>query len=294
MQKWHIGDVTITKIVEQDMITGPDLVIPMATPENLLTMPWLQPHFVTETGQMKLSIHALIIETPEHKIIVDTCVGNDKPRPIFAIWSMLQLPFMRDLKAAGYAPETITRVLCTHLHIDHVGWNTTLVDGKWVPTFPNARYLMGRREFTHWRDQSDQETIPALLRETQVAVMADSIQPVFDAGLVDLVETDHRICEEISFTPTLGHTAGHVSVKIASKGQEALITGDFVHHPCQMAHPDWVSGVDYDAAQATQTRQDVFGRLAGSKTLVIGTHFATPTAGHIVRDGDTFRFQVEA
>ena len=291
MLKWHIGDVTITRIVELEMATS-DLIIAEATPESLATMPWLSPHFVTPEGALKISIHALVIETPKHRVIVDTCVGNEKPRPIFPFWDQLQKPFLQDLTAAGFPPETIDTVLCTHLHVDHVGWNTMLVDGKWVPTFRNARYLMGRNEFTHWADQADQEGLSPYLRETQVAVMADSIKPIFDAGLVDLVETDHRLCDEISLIPTLGHTPGHVSVRIASKGQEALITGDFVHHPCQMGHTDWTSGVDYDAAQATRTRNEVFGRLAETPTLVTGTHFATPTAGRIRRDGTGFRFEV--
>jgi glyoxylase-like metal-dependent hydrolase (beta-lactamase superfamily II) len=174
--------------------------------------------------------------------------------------------------------------MCTHLHVDHVGWNTMLVDGKWAPTFPNARYLMGRIEFGHWRDQTAQPE--------QRAVFADSVAPVFEAGLVDLVEIDHRVCDEVSFVPTLGHTPGHVSIRISSKGEEALITGDFIHHPCQMARPEWASAADFDQVASTKTRRDVFERLAGGPTLVIGTHFATPTAGRVVRDGDAYRLDV--
>jgi glyoxylase-like metal-dependent hydrolase (beta-lactamase superfamily II) len=159
-----------------------------------------------------------------------------------------------------------------------------LVDGKWVPTFPKARYLMGRVEYEHWRDQQ--------ANHEQIAVFADSVKPVFDAGLVDLVEIDHRISPEVSFVPTLGHTPGHVSVRISSKGEEALITGDFIHHPCQMARPEWAATVDYDQTASTKTRREVFGRLAGTPTLVIGTHFAGPTAGRVVRDGDAFRLVV--
>ena len=174
--------------------------------------------------------------------------------------------------------------MCTHLHVDHVGWNTMLVDGKWVPTFPNARYLMGATEFEYWRDQRENEEL--------ISVFSDSVRPVFEAGLVDLVETDHRISPEVSFVPTLGHTPGHVSVRISSKGEEALITGDFVHHPCQMARPAWAATVDYDQTASTATRREVFARLAGTPTLIIGTHFAGATAGRIVRDGDAFRLVV--
>jgi glyoxylase-like metal-dependent hydrolase (beta-lactamase superfamily II) len=165
-----------------------------------------------------------------------------------------------------------------------VGWNTVLVGGKWVPTFPRARYLMGRVEFEYWRSQqADRE---------HRAVFADSVVPVWQAGLADLVDTDHRVTDEVSLVPTLGHTPGHVSVRIVSKGEEALITGDFLHHPCQMAHPEWLSSADYDADEARRTRRDIFARLAGTPTLVIGTHFAGPTAGRVVRAGDAFRLEV--
>jgi glyoxylase-like metal-dependent hydrolase (beta-lactamase superfamily II) len=196
----------------------------------------------------------------------------------------LQGPFLRDLAAAGFARETIDTVMCTHLHVDHVGWNTMLVDGEWVPTFPNARYLMAKTEFEYWQAKRDQAD--------QVAIFDDSVKPVFDAGLVDLVNTSHQICDEVRLVPTVGHTPGHCSVSITSKGHSALITGDFVHHPCQMAWPAWASSADFDQEQSTRTRREVFTRLAGTPTLVIGTHFAGATAGHIVRDGDAFRLEV--
>jgi glyoxylase-like metal-dependent hydrolase (beta-lactamase superfamily II) len=183
-------------------------------------------------------------------------------------------------------------MLCTHLHIDHVGWNTMKVDGKWVPTFPNARYLFARDEFNFWRDEDAQKSAAHSLYELQLPVIADSVMPVFDAGLVELVDTGHRVCDEISLTPTLGHTPGHVSIKISSRGEEALITGDCIHHPCQMAHPDWSAHVDFDPTRSAKTRYELFSGLAGTPTLVIGTHFATPTAGRLVRDGDGFRLVV--
>ncbi len=281
---WRIGDVTITKIVELETTGSTKFILPQATREAALEIKWLAPHFMNEEGRLKLGIHALVIETPSRRMIVDTCLGNDKQGRGVPWWNNLQGPFLRDLAAAGYARESIDTVMCTHLHVDHVGWNTMLDGGKWVPTFPKARYLMGRVEFEHWRDQQGDEQ--------QRAVFVDSVQPVFDAGLVDLVEIDHKISDEVSFVPTLGHTPGHVSIRIASKGEEALITGDFIHHPCQMAHPEWASSADYDPALSTKTRQDVFARLAGTPTLMIGTHFATPTAGRVVKDGDVYRLAV--
>jgi glyoxylase-like metal-dependent hydrolase (beta-lactamase superfamily II) len=168
--------------------------------------------------------------------------------------------------------------------VDHVGWNTILVDGQWVPTFPGARYLIARDEFDYWRDQDKMEL--------QTVVFADSVQPVFEAGLVDLVDTDHQLCEEVDLVPTLGHTPGHVSVRIRSGGEQALITGDFIHHPCQMARLNWGSSADLDKAEADATRRRVFAEHADTPTLVIGTHFAGATAGRIVRDGDAYRLEV--
>ena len=281
MQTWHIGAVTITKIVELEMTGGTRFILPQATREECLRMPWLQPHFMDADGRLKMSVHALVITTPSRRMIVDTCLGNDKQGRSVPHWNNLQGSFLRDLADAGFPRESIDTVLCTHLHVDHVGWNTMRIDGRWVPTFPNARYLLAATEFDYWRDQRD--------FAEQVTVFADSVQPVVEGGLVDLVATDHRVCNEVSLTPTLGHTPGHVSIRIASQGEEALITGDFLHHPCQMACPDWAAPVDYDRQQSTQTRRTVLATLAGTPTLLIGTHFAGATAGRVERNGESFR-----
>jgi len=284
MSKWRIGDVTVTKIVELEVTGGSRFILPQATPEAILPIAWMQPHFADERGRLRMSIHTFVVETPTHRIVVDTCLGNDKQNRRIPTWNERQGPFLADLAAAGYPRESIDTVLCTHLHVDHVGWNTMLANGKWVPTFPRARYLMGRVEYEHWSRPRD--------RADMIAVFADSVRPVYDAGLVDLVETDHRLCDEIGLVPTVGHTPGHVSVRIASRGEEALITGDFMHHPCQIAHPEWASTADADPEQGQRTRERMFGQLAGTPVLVLGTHFAGATAGRIVRDGDTYRLDV--
>ncbi|HEV2546629.1 MAG TPA: MBL fold metallo-hydrolase [Stellaceae bacterium] len=279
--KWRVGEVGITKLVELEATGGSRFILPQATREAVRDIPWLYPHFADEEGRLKMSVHALLVETPSRRIVVDTCIGNDKQNRAVPWWNNMQGRFLEDLAAAGFRRESIDTVLSTHLHVDHVGWNTMLVEGRWVPTFPRARYLMGRVEFEHWRTQRD--------NESHIAVFADSVQPVFDAGLVDLVATDHRVANEVSLVPTLGHTPGHVSVRISSRGETALITGDFIHHPCQMARLDWSSAADHDAGQAERTRRDMFAALADTPTLVIGTHFAGATAGRVVRDGDAFR-----
>jgi glyoxylase-like metal-dependent hydrolase (beta-lactamase superfamily II) len=284
--KWRIGRVSVTKIVELEVTGGSRFLLPQATRDAILPIEWLQPDFADAEGRLKMSVHALVVETPQRRIIVDTCLGNDKEGRRIPGWNRMQTRFLADLAAAGYARETIDTVLCTHLHVDHVGWNTMLVDGPaaaktWAPTFPRARYLFGRVEYEHWRQQRE--------RDDMIAVFADSVAPVVDAGLVDLVETQHRICSEVSLVPTPGHTPGHVSVEIASEGETALVTGDFMHHPCQIARPDWSSTADSDPSLARGTRERQLARLAAAPILVIGTHFAGRTAGHVVADGDGFR-----
>jgi glyoxylase-like metal-dependent hydrolase (beta-lactamase superfamily II) len=282
-QTWQIGRVRVTRIVELELAGGTRFILPDATPEACRDIEWLRPHFMTAEGRLIMSIHALVVETPTRRIVVDTCVGNDKERSVPA-WSHLQTSFLADLAAAGYPRESIDTVLCTHLHVDHVGWNTMLFDGRWVPTFPNARYLLAEKEWRYWDASGDDASYGDIL--------ADSVRPVIAAGLVDFVPETHVICAEVRLEPTPGHTPGHVSVRIASEGQEALITGDCIHHPCQMARTDWCSSADYDRSMGRSTREALLAKVADGPVLVIGTHFATPTAGHVVRDGDSYRFRV--
>lgn len=284
MRKWQIGDVTITKVVEMETVGGAQWILPDATVDAVKDIEWLQPEFMDEQGQLRFSVHALVIETPDRCIVVDTCIGNEKERLPFKDWHQLQTAFLDDFAEAGFDRHTVNNVLCTHLHVDHVGWNTMLVDGQWLPTFPNARYLLAADEFEYWRGQDE---LPL-----QKTVFADSVAPVVDAGLVDLVDTSHQICHEVDLVPTLGHTPGHVSVRIRSGGQQALITGDFIHHPCQMARLHWGSSADLDKKAADATRRRVFAEYVGTPTLIIGTHFAGATAGRIVSDGDAYRLEV--
>jgi glyoxylase-like metal-dependent hydrolase (beta-lactamase superfamily II) len=174
-------------------------------------------------------------------------------------------------------------VLCTHLHVDHVGWNTMKIDGAWRPTFPFARYLIDRTEYEHWRTQAHEGEVAAILRQ--------SIDPIEEAGLLELIDArrGYGICEEVKLTPTPGHSPGHVSVRITSGGESALITGDAIHHPCQMARPEWGSVSDFDVAQAERTRRELLSGCESHGTLLIGSHFAGDPAGRVRRDGQAWR-----
>jgi glyoxylase-like metal-dependent hydrolase (beta-lactamase superfamily II) len=276
---WTVGKVKITKIVELETVGSTRFILPAATHDEIQKLPWLIPHFATEEGRLKMSIHSLVVETPTRRIVVDTGLGNDKQGRGVPVWNNRSTPFLETMTEAGFPPDSIDTVLCTHLHVDHVGWNTKLVDGKWVPTFPRARYLFGKTEYEYWRDYTAEPD--------KVAVFNDSVKPVVDAGQAELIASDHRLCEEVSVIPTPGHSPGHMSVLIESGGEQGLLGGDVAHHPCQMAHLDWSSTVDSDQAQSAATRRALFGRFADTPTLVIGGHFS---AGHIRRDGDAFRF----
>jgi glyoxylase-like metal-dependent hydrolase (beta-lactamase superfamily II) len=279
-----VGRLRVFTVVERAGPTRPTWLLPDAAPEAVdRHRAWLAPHFLDDQGRFLQSVHSFVIRAPGFTAIVDTCIGNDKDRGGRAPFHMLRTTFLDDLREAGVPPESVDLVICTHLHVDHVGWNTRLDGGRWVPTFPRARHLFARAEWEHWSTSPDAGV---------ARVMADSVQPVLDAGLAWFVEMDHRISDELWLEPTPGHTPGHVSVRLASEGEEAVITGDLMHHPVQVAEPGWGSHFDSDGTKACETRRAFCQRYADRPVTVLGTHFHHPTAGRIVRHGDTWRFAV--
>ena len=281
-QQWKIGDVTVTKFVEIDTQMPSEGLLEQATPEAVAPhRSWLVPDFMTEEGNFRLSIHALVVDAPGCRIVVDTCVGEHSI-PGFEDLSQGASNLVEALAAAGTPRESIDYVLCTHLHFDHVGWNTMRVDGRWVPTFNKARYLFARKEWEHWSTTDQREFI---------STFDNAVEPVVDAGLTDLVDTDHRLCGEVRLVPTHGHTPGHVSVLIESQGQRALITGDCSHHPVQWAELDWGMSADTDRAAAAATRGALRAEHGNRDILIIGTHYSGCTAGHIVEADGGWQFR---
>ena len=280
MATWNIGDVSITKVLEMEKHWPFSALLPGAE-EVIDDLDWLRPDFVTDEGRMKLSIHALVIESDGQTIIVDTCCGNNKDRPGAPAFDNLETDFLGELSRCGFSPTDVDVVLSTHLHVDHVGWNTQLIDGTWVPTFPNAEYLFVRPEFEHWAAEP-QDYGP---------VFEDSVQPIIDAGLATVVEADHQITANVSLELTAGHTPGHVSVVIESGNDMALITGDMTHHPVQFAHPEMASSADWRQDLSTATRFEAYKKWSDGR-LVIGTHFAGRTAGRLKPVGDVWSFEV--
>lgn len=292
-ERWRIGNVTITRIVEAEQEgVPPSAIFQDLSEQDVRALSWLRPHYSGADGRLRLSNHSFVIESCGRRIMVDTCVGNDKDRAA-DMFHRLDTPFLERMAAAGFAPDTIDYVLCTHMHVDHVGWNTRRDGRQWVPTFPNARYLFGRVEWDHCRQEAiETGDVPAGMAAMlqPEAVIADSIRPIVDAGLADFVETDHRVTEEVALFPTPGHTPGHVSVRIASAGYSAVITGDVIHHPVQFARPAISATVDHDRERARATRRSLIEDNADQDVILLGTHFAGASGGRVVRDGAGWRF----
>ena len=203
---WAIGEVRVTPIVESEQAWPTVLFLPDLTPEVVDEIGWLRPDHVTPDDDMVMRFQAFVVEADGARIVVDTCAGNDKERAL-PVFDHQSTTFLDDFRAAGFDPDSIDLVVCTHLHVDHVGWNTRLVDGRWVPTFPNARYLFGRTEYEHWS---------AAGKDDQRRILEDSVQPVMDAGLAELVESTHSLTASVRLDPTPGHTPGHHSVRLTS------------------------------------------------------------------------------
>jgi len=278
-----------------ETIGGQTWIMPKATKEVARSVSWMAPNFSDDRGSMKFAIQLLVVDAPGIRIAVDTCVGNDKKRPL-AHWHLRSAPFLEDLEKAGITTDSVTHVFCTHLHTDHIGWNTRWIDGCWVPTFPKAEYLFGKKEYDFWLagGRAGENGSEGDIAEE----MADSVQPIVDAGLAKFVDTDHVILNaaqtRIFLRPTPGHTPGHASLMIESKGAKAIITGDCFHHPIQLTKIDIGSRADTDSALAVNTRKCLLEELSGTSTLMFGTHFARPTAGTVVPHTENYKLCTEA
>ncbi|MFD4026016.1 MBL fold metallo-hydrolase [Streptomyces sp. NPDC058576] len=283
---WTVGGVTVLRIDEVALppATGTWL-LPDATPEVVTAQDWLRPHFAGEDAILHIDSHSFAFVVNGLRVLVDTGIGNGKERANPA-WHNLRTGFLEHLTAAGFPPDSVDLVILTHLHADHVGWNTRQLNGAWVPTFPNARYLTSRAERDFWATYDMEEARQQMFR--------DSVVPVEQAGLLSTVDVPHQgaeIAPGLRLIPTPGHTPGHVAVELTSQGETALISGDCVHHPVQLAHPVIGACVDIDPRQSEATRRELLGFLAGTDTLFLGTHFAPPTAGRVVAHGDAYRLE---
>lgn len=279
-ERWTVGDYTITSIVEEQSDSVPvEFVYRDKSRADLRQHTWLVPDFADERGRLRMRVQAFAIQGRGRTLLVDPCVGNQKRRRN-PFWNLRSYPFLERLAEAGLSCDAIDTVVHTHLHEDHLGWGTQVIDGAPQPTFRRARYLYTARELEKIKDEASPE------QDTY----GDSIAPVFAAGLADIVDDDAELALGIRLESTPGHGPGHVCVWIESRGESALITGDIVHNPVQCAELDWASMFDADADRARATRARTLEAACKRGALVLGTHFANKPAGKVVVDGAAYRF----
>ena len=285
-----VGEFEISRVVESEVpFIEANVFLPDFTPDALeQNRDWLVPRFADPaSGKLVFAFQSYVVKTPRHTIIVDTCVGADKPRPARPTWHMQKWTYLADLAKIGVTPEQVDFVMCTHLHIDHVGWNTRLENGRWVPTFPRARYIFARKEYEFWaeRDRTGaQGPVPN--------VFDDSVRPVMEAGQVELVDMDYEFDKGLWFEPAPGHTAGNMVIHLESGGASAVLSGDVLHHPLQLIRPEWSSRACEDKAMSATTRRALIERYADTDTLIAPAHFASPSIGRIVSSRGAFAYRL--
>jgi glyoxylase-like metal-dependent hydrolase (beta-lactamase superfamily II) len=285
---FQLGDMTIHRVIEQeDPLFDPLEFFPGLTREVLEeNRAWLQPAALDPaTGLLRFCIQSYVVRTPHHTVLVDSCVGNHKPRPTRPFWHMkTDDTWERNLAATGFSVQDIDYVMCTHLHVDHVGWNTRLRDGRWVPTFPKARYIFGEHEYAHWTAEHAKAPNP---------VIADSVLPIMEAGQADLVRSDHALGDHVRLAPTPGHTPGHYAVELGRGATQAVLTGDLIHSPIQARYPELSTRADTDQRQAAVTRRRFLECHCDTGRLLCTAHFPSPSVGHVTRWGEGFRIAAE-
>jgi glyoxylase-like metal-dependent hydrolase (beta-lactamase superfamily II) len=279
-----IGDATLVRVEEMvdTSFTGAGF-FPAFDPEVLRPhLGWLTPrYYLAERDALVFSMHSWVVRTGRHTVLIDTCIGNDKDRMPRAHWHELKNPFLERLRAAGTAPEDVDYVMCTHLHPDHVGWNTVLRGGRWVPTFPRARYLFARIEYEHWRANPD----PNPVRRNAIQ---DSVLPVVEAGRAEMIEDGHQVDGAFTVELAPGHTPGNVHIRLMSRGAEGVFSGDVIHHPIQVYRPDWSTVACLDPAASAASRRRLLETCSERGALLLPAHFPAPHAAHVRAAGDGF------
>ena len=277
------GDATIHRIIEMECGFTPALeFLPNLTAAKLdENRSWLAPAALDKDDNLVLCFQSYVVQIGGKNILVDSCVGNDKERPQRPLWNKKKDDaFMKGLAAAKLTPNDIDFVMCTHLHVDHIGWNTKLENGRWVPTFPKARYLFSKTELDYWVDEN---------RKTPLVQIQDSVIPIVEAKACDLVTSDHSVNDLVTLIPTPGHTIDHYAVSIGKGGKDAVFTGDLIHTPLQARYPELTMRVDYDPAQGAASRRKFLETYCDTSTLCCFAHFPSPSKGYVKRWGDGFK-----
>ncbi|UIK01767.1 MBL fold metallo-hydrolase (plasmid) [Rhizobium leguminosarum] len=284
---YRVGDVTIQKVLEQKLRDVPKTFIyPTAKPEDFegITTQLAAEDLEENREDLILSVHTWVVRTPKHVVLVDTGSGNHKQRPLNPSFHEQNIPFLERLRdEAGVLPEDVDYVFNTHLHVDHSGWNTVIKNDRWVPTFPNARYVFPRVEADYYGSPAshNEVNVPSL------GVFEDSVLPVIEAGLVDFVGPDGgTYLDCFNFIPTRGHSIGHMSIQLASGGETAIFGGDILHHPIQVLRPHLNTVFCEFADEALASRAKILRKLAEDRALYCATHFGGSSTGYVaLKDG---------
>lgn len=289
MKSLTLGEIAVATVVESQRVPmsfAEFLPGAAAAPEVLgAAQPWLEPHFADlAAGIGFLDFHSYLVRTPRHTILIDTCIGDDKDRGGHPFFHKLRTPWLANLRATGIAPEQVDYVMCTHMHADHIGWNTRLADGRWVPTFPRAKYVFARTEYEHRRRGWESGA------GAGYGAFADSVLPVVESGQALIVDDGHDLDGHLKLEPAPGHTPGNVVIRLQSRGARGVFCGDVLHHPIQVSHPEWSAAFCEDRVLSAATRQRFVAEHADTGTLVLPAHFPAPTAGRIRSQGARWRF----
>ena len=291
MWRYQLGKASVSRVGE--MLTPgfePEFLYPEFDPAVFDEDPQLRgPNFWdAATGRLMSSLQSWLVRIGHETVLIDTGCGNDKIRnePAFKRFHQLSLPYLATLEEAGCKPEDVTLVVNTHLHVDHVGWNTRLSEGRWVPTFPRARYLIGRREWAHWQDPRGG---PALQPEG-VPAIEDSVQPVWDAGLVELIDDGDEIVPGLIARAAPGHTAGQLAIELNSEDQAGMFTADVFHQPMQIVRPEWNSRYCEVPEAAIATRRRILAEAASTESVLFPSHPGAPHAGRVKHTDAGLRF----
>lgn len=292
MQTQKIGQFKVDMVLESEGAFSPlDFVVPGITAEQIAAhSQWLKPVYVTDDNRVNMSFHSYVLQTPKHNILIDACAGNDKERPLRPPWHRQRFTYLQNMAKLGLQPDDIDFVCCTHMHADHVGWNTRLHNGHWVPTFPKARYVFANAEYSHW-EQEHRHALTHGLDAPNHGSFADSVLPVVDAGLAMMVDSGFEFEAGIQLQAAPGHTAGNCLLNARSQGEHAVFAGDILHTPAQLIDLSLSSRFCHDPVLAAQTRSDLVHQLADTSTLLFTGHFPSPTAGRIISKSDHFRFE---
>lgn len=287
----RVGTARIEPIVEMERVPYPlSRFFDVADSDAIAReLGWAAPeHVDPDADEILLSYHAWLVDTGRYRILIDPCVGNHKSRQVFGMHDQLETPWLSRLAAAGAHPDEIDFVLCTHMHAEHCGWNTYLQEGRWIPTFPNARYIFSRAERDYWGVEAEGFPSPAAYN---AGIYLDSVKPVIDAGQALIVDGSVDVAGCLRIFPTPGHTPGHLSAILEAGEDGVVFTGDAIHHPLQVHHPDWNTAGCLNGAVARSIRRELLGIAADRRLLLAPAHFRATHACRIARQGSGFALE---